>query len=272
MSYCSTSYDDLANVLETESKILIDWFHVNCMQANPEKFQAIAVGKKSAERSPSFRIGDINVTCEETVKLLGVDIDFMLNFDSHIKTICTKAVQQLNILKRVGRNLCKLSRLTIFHTFILSNFNFCPLSWHFCSMANTKKIEKIQERALRYVYYDYNSSYEDLLIKAKMPSLHIRRVRAMALETFKILHDQAPPVLSDLICKQNHTYNFRYSNLLQIPHVKTTRYGKQSFRYAAPVLWNSLPDEFRQCSNFNQFKSMISSWEGKNCSCVACKT
>jgi hypothetical protein len=29
----------------------------------------------------------------------------MLNFDCHIKNICKKAVQQLNILKRIGKNL-----------------------------------------------------------------------------------------------------------------------------------------------------------------------
>jgi hypothetical protein len=57
-----------------------------------------------------------------------------------------------NILKRIGKNLSKLNRITIFHTFVLSNFNFCPLSWHFCSEANTTNIEKIQERALRFVY------------------------------------------------------------------------------------------------------------------------
>ena len=157
-------------------------------------------GKKTAEKC--FKLGDIDESCDEIVKLLGVDIDFMLNFDNHIKSICKKAIQQLNILKRIGRNLCKLSRLTIFHTFILSNFNFCPLSWHFCSVANTKKIEKIQERALRFVYYDYISSYDELLDKAKMPTLHIRRIRTMALETYKIFHDIAPPVLSDLIYKQ----------------------------------------------------------------------
>jgi ribosomal protein L6P/L9E len=47
-------------------------------------------------------------------------------------------------------------------------------------------IEKIQERALRFVYQDYETSYENLLIKAKMPTQHIRRIRTMALETFKI--------------------------------------------------------------------------------------
>jgi hypothetical protein len=115
-------------------------------------------------KSPIFQIGTANISCDEVVKLLGVDIDYMLKFDCHIKNICKKAVQQLNILKRIGINLSKLNRLTIFHTFVLSNFNFCPLSWHFCSETNTKKIEKIQERALRFVYQDYEASYENLLI------------------------------------------------------------------------------------------------------------
>lgn len=56
---------------------------------------------------------------------------------------------------------------------------------------------------------------------------------------------------------------------MQVPTVRTSTFGKSSFRYAAPVLWNSLPDDFRKCSNFNQFKSLILSWNGKNCNCVA---
>jgi hypothetical protein len=35
------------------------------------------------------------------------------------------------------------------------------LAWHFCTNKNSKKLEKVQERALRFVYEDYNSSYED---------------------------------------------------------------------------------------------------------------
>jgi hypothetical protein len=36
------------------------------------------------------------------VKLLGIDIDYQLNFDKHIKNICRKASQQLSVLKRIG--------------------------------------------------------------------------------------------------------------------------------------------------------------------------
>jgi predicted nuclease of predicted toxin-antitoxin system len=33
----------------------------------------------------------------------------------------------------------------------MSNLNVCPLVWHFCGEVNTKKVEKIQERALRFI-------------------------------------------------------------------------------------------------------------------------
>jgi hypothetical protein len=47
------------------------------------------------------------------------------------------------------------------------------------SEANRNKIEQIQERALRFIYNDYNSTYENLLIVSKLPTLKVRRLRTM---------------------------------------------------------------------------------------------
>jgi hypothetical protein len=54
------------------------------------------------------------------------------------------------------------------------------------------KIEKIQERALRFIYNEYTSSYEDLLCKSKLPFLKVRRLRTFALEVFKIVNKNCP--------------------------------------------------------------------------------
>jgi hypothetical protein len=43
------------------------------------------------------------IKCEDEVKLLGVTIDFELNFITHIANTCKKASRQLNILKRIGK-------------------------------------------------------------------------------------------------------------------------------------------------------------------------
>jgi hypothetical protein len=66
------------------------------------------------------------------------------------------------------------------------------LAWHFCTEKNSKKLEKIQVRALRFVYDDYSSSSETLLENAKVPTLQVRRIRTMALETYIILHNLSP--------------------------------------------------------------------------------
>ena len=58
------------------------------MQANPGKFQAIVLGKRGHGDCESFTAHDNTVKCEDSVKLLGVAIDHILNFDLHISDIC----------------------------------------------------------------------------------------------------------------------------------------------------------------------------------------
>jgi CRISPR/Cas system-associated endoribonuclease Cas2 len=60
-------------------------------------------------------------------------------------------------------------------------------------------MEKIQERALKFIYEDQNSTYEELLEKSKLPSLKVRRIRTVAIETFKIINKQSPLYLHDLV-------------------------------------------------------------------------
>jgi hypothetical protein len=100
LSYVNDNYEKLIDILEKESSVLIDWFKFNCMQANPDKFQAIAVAK-----TPVFKIESAEITCDEVVKLLGIDINYQLNFNYHIKNICRKASQLfLNIVKNIKFN------------------------------------------------------------------------------------------------------------------------------------------------------------------------
>jgi hypothetical protein len=62
----------------------------------------VIVGKKTYAKEPVFNIESANISCDEVVKLLGIDIDYQLNFDKHIKNICRKASQQLSVLKCIG--------------------------------------------------------------------------------------------------------------------------------------------------------------------------
>jgi hypothetical protein len=101
----------------------------------------------------------------------------------------------------------------------------CKLNSQLCCLyCYVSSLNKAFE--LRFVYDDYTSSYINLLQKALVPSLQIRRIRTMALETYKIVNKLAPVCLHDLVNVKNSKYAFRYSNILDLPQVRTTRYGK----------------------------------------------
>lgn len=76
LSYSHPVCVTLGETLERESVNLVEWFTKNQMKANPDKFQVLAVGMKTHDKMPSFKIGEAEIGCERTVKLLGVEIDY----------------------------------------------------------------------------------------------------------------------------------------------------------------------------------------------------
>ena len=62
------------------------------------------------------------------------------------------------------------------NSFIYSNFNYCPFVWHITSANSIRVIEKIQEPLLRFQFYDFYSTYEELLIRICYVSIDLLRV------------------------------------------------------------------------------------------------
>ena len=59
----------------------------------------------------------------------------------------------------------------------------------FCSRKMNNKINYIHERALRLVYEDYKTSFEELLSKDNSVSIHHRNIQDVAIEMFKVKND-----------------------------------------------------------------------------------
>ncbi len=132
------------------------------------------------------------IRSELHVKLLGVHIDQRLSFNYHITEMCKKASYQTRALSRLSGMLNVESKFFIFNAFVVSNFMYCPLVWHMCSVSDSKKIEKIQERALCYVLSDFNDTYCNLLQRASKGTLYLSSLRILAIEIFKVLNDMSP--------------------------------------------------------------------------------
>ena len=180
--------------------------------------------------------------------------------------------KQLDVLQRLSKFLKEKSRFLIFRSCIQSNFDYCPLVWHFCSKTNTEQLEKLQYRALRIIVFsDFTSSYAYLLEKAELSTLHLNRLRCIAAETYKCINNLTPEYISNLVQLKTSSYSFRYENTVKVPTVRSVTYGQCSLRFDSARVWNSLPNDIRKVTEFAEFRRQIRTWTGPSCRSAICR-
>ena len=248
--------DHVISNLQLDGNRAIKWFTDNGMQANPDKFQFMMISSDdNSTRSLTLNENTVIVS-EKHVKVLGVVIDCRLNFSLPISSVCKKA-RQLNALARISNYLDVSARRMIYNSFVASNFNYCPLAWHFCVVSYRNKMEKIQERCLRIVYKDYDSSYDRLLEMANTTSLAISRLRFLLLEVYKSIHHLNPKRISGIFELKPTNYSLRNTEKLVQPMERTSTYGLRSVSYTGAKLWNDLSPFLRNDVEIEDFKSLM---------------
>ena len=215
--------------MEKETRIALSWLKENEIIANPEKFHALLLRKNQVNTSgEEININGNTIKSEDTVKLLGVTLDYKLNFDPHISNICKKAATQLNVLKRLKKFIGFKEKKILVQSFVYSNFDYCPLVWYFSSCKSLQKIEKLQERALRFLYNDNASSYSDLLSKSNKCTMHVALQRLLCIEIFKTLNHLNPPFMQSIFKLRSSNYSLRNPNNLAHVRPNQTTFGAKS--------------------------------------------
>ena len=140
----------------------------------------------------SLNINSNNIISSNWVKLLGIKIDSRLDFAPHVSDLCKSAARQLNALFRLKSDLYLTfeERKILIDSFVYSNFSYFPLVWNFASAKATNKIASIQKRVLRFLFDNYESSYETLLMKAKKPTITVHRLRYLCAEIYRTVNSK----------------------------------------------------------------------------------
>ena len=97
-------------------------------------------------------------------------------------------------------------RKVILNSFITSHFSYCPTVWMFHSRKLNGRINHIHERALRIVYKDFNSLFQELFIEDNSLNIHHRNLQKLVTEIFKLkmaYHLSSLMMFSSL--SKNHT-------------------------------------------------------------------
>ena len=181
---CDISLRNLIEKLESSASSVINWFEYNYMKLNDSKCNLLVCGKK--EEVIVAKIGNSSIVEAHEVKLLGITIDRELKFKSHLTSICKKAGKKINALARLCKFLPLHKRIIVMKAFFMSQFSFSPLLLMFCDRALNSKIDSLHYRALKIVYRDILSSFDELLTKDKSVRVHHRNIQCLAIEMFKL--------------------------------------------------------------------------------------
>ena len=270
ISDAAKTIPDLINILENESNNAIEWFRGNDMIVNPEKFQAIIFNRRPKDEN-TYLLNFANkvIKTSPEVVLLGIEIDNNLKFKKHIHQLVKNAAGQLNFLSRQNKFLNHDAKRTAIESFVLANFNYCPLVWHFCSSESMKRLERIQERAFRLLLNDHESDYEQLFTKINKPTLEIRRLKFLATEIFKTINNLNPPYMKEIF--ELNTRRDNAESKLIVQSQRSMKYGSYTLRSLGPRIWNKLPVDIRKCNSLLNFKELLKTWSGPKCHCNSCK-
>ena len=109
-------------------------------------------------------------------------IDNRLTFYNNLKNLCKKIPNKLNALTRIAPYLNHNQIGLIYNSFFKGQLSYCSLIWTFCSRRSNHLINKLQERALRIAYNDFNSSFSELLEMSNESTIHIRNLKFLLSE------------------------------------------------------------------------------------------
>ena len=173
----------------------LQWFKDNRMKANPDKYHLLA---NNTKESFQIKIGNETISNSKYEELLGVKVDHELNFNEHVSSLCKKASQKLNALSRI------VSCMTFDQRRLILN-SYCPMVLMFHSRKLYERINHVHERALRIVYKDFHSSFQELLIEDNSLNIHHRSLQKLVTEIFKVKNGLPPELMMFLSLPKNHT-------------------------------------------------------------------
>ena len=125
-------------------------------------------------------------------------------------------------------------RKIILNSFIISQFSYCPLIWMFHSRKLNSRINRIHERALRLVYKDNLSNFQEILQKDNSVTIHQRNLKKLVTVIFKVKIEAAPEIMKSVFNIIDSHYNLRNDTHFNSRNIYTVKYGRETPSFIGP--------------------------------------
>ena len=141
-----TSRDEVQSLVNNELKKVSDWFVANRLTLHPSKSKFLV---HSRDKLIEIRLNDTVLQRsgyglqEESVKLLGVDIDENLDWKCHVQAVIKKINKGSYLLWRHSRKLSLAMKKTIYESFVRCHILYGLSVWGGATKAVVKPLETV---------------------------------------------------------------------------------------------------------------------------------
>ena len=259
ISFSASESDQALSSLSSVLDRLYHWFCDNKLSINPSKTEYLLIGtplqtSKVLDSSIYFR--DIKLSNTESARNLGVTFDSSLTFNSHIASVCRSAFFFIRQLRQLRSSLDFDSSVILANSIIHTKLDYCNSLFSGLPNLSISRLQRVQNSLARVVCRSRKFSCPTSSLLNRLHWLPvIQRIKfKIAVLTFKSLQSGKPSYLSDLLVKYEPKRSLRSSSsgFLTVPDIRSA-FGRRSFSFTAPSIWNSLPSDLRLCSSLSTF-------------------
>ena len=178
----------------------------------------------------------------------------------NICNICRSSFLLIRHLRQIRSSLDLNSSKLLANALISSRLDYCNSLLYNLPNTSINRLQRVQNSLARVVI---PSSKRFDHITPTLTELHWLPVKKriefkIAAVTSKILQNKQPSYLFELLQPHNPPRTLRSSNQLFLtkPLIKSAL-GRRSFSFAAPHIWNMLPDYLRNATSLSSFTSKL---------------
>ena len=240
------------------------WSHKWLLKFHPQKCNMMHIGKVNSENKLfEYEMEGHRLSYTKCEKDLGIFIDDKLSFDKHINYSINKANRVMGIVRKTFEYMDEEIFLQLYKGLIRPHLEYASSVWSPHLIKQKDSLEAVQRRATRQVPGLSKLSYEERLLKLKLPTLSYRRLRGDMIQVFKMLH---PTVGYDKTLphffEKTITPNLRGHSQKLFVSRSNKDLRKFSFSQRIVKYWNDLPERVIMSKDvFNFEKNLDEFWD-----------
>ena len=185
--------DDLKAQLESNLKVVANWFKANKLTLNVDKTKFMVFGTNHVLDHCNNIILTFNDKVIERVdvfKYIGKKFDSNMSWSSHIDYLSGNVSKRIGVVKRVKYFLAQETLITLANALVIPHFDYASSVWSNCSATDQAHLQVLHNRLARTILSaDIRTPIDDMLSSINWIRLSNRWSNHMLILTFKgVLH------------------------------------------------------------------------------------